>query len=141
PLLLGQAEGGDHVVHVVGLDDDVRVLGRVTDIPHGGPARVLVAGLASPEGPAARRVRAHDPGDSARSGRACQDCAARGANRPAMKVAIARALGTRVATSMSSSLVWNPDPRGPIPSMDGIPIAAVVLASEPPPTSGDSSSP
>ena len=39
---------------------------------------------------------------------------------------------------MNSSTVWKPLPRGPSPSMDGIPMDDEVLASEPPPTSAAS---
>ena len=60
---------------------------------------------------------------------------------PVTNSAIASAFGTSVPTSISSSRVWNPDPRGPSPSIDGIAIAAVVLASDPPPSMGASPSP
>ena len=51
------------------------------------------------------------------------------AGRDARKRVRACALGTSVATSIRSSLVWNPAPRGPSPSIDAIPIADDVPAS------------
>ena len=59
----------------------------------------------------------------------------------ARKRASAWAFGTRLPTSIRSSRVWKPDPRGPRPSIDAIPRALVVLASLPPPMSGASSAP
>lgn len=50
----------------------------------------------------------------------------------------ARVRWARVGSSMYSSWVWKPLPRGPSASMAGTPTALTVLASEPPPWSGAS---
>jgi len=46
-----------------------------------------------------------------------------------------------VIASICSSTVWKPLPRGPRPSIEAMPIAPDVLASEPPPMSGASDAP
>src|SRR5262249_23686165 len=64
-------------------------------------------------------------------------------SRPHRNLTSASALGTKLASSTYSCVVWKPAPRGPSASIDGTPIDDSVLASEPPPTTpiSDAASP